>query len=291
MSMSYDQVADEVYKVPRRPFMGNPHPPFSDLISLPTSEKDGEEGLQEPEGSSEDSPIVLEQVEKAEFESFLSVLLVNPPFQATKLFQSFKIEEWISVLKLATQWNFFALRKLSIHYLSSNKGFKYIDRIVFARKYSVPRWFVEGIATAAFAFDSQISHSDAERLGLSTTVSLYHLKGVVRGHARRHGLRSNISSLSTKLFSAELLDMNMNDGFETVGDDKQLKELHDALPATNSGEKGSPNTWALSLDIPGHNVRSCACTVDAETNDFTISDIVSIPHSESSSSLPVRYVL
>ncbi|KAL0563428.1 hypothetical protein V5O48_018639, partial [Marasmius crinis-equi] len=73
------QVEDEIYKLPKKPFTDNPHPPFSDLFSLPSPQKDGAECPLKSEGTSEDNPIALEQILKSDFESFLSVLLVNPP--------------------------------------------------------------------------------------------------------------------------------------------------------------------------------------------------------------------
>ncbi|KAF9256689.1 hypothetical protein L218DRAFT_827212, partial [Marasmius fiardii PR-910] len=172
-------VEGELFKVPKRPFIENPNSPFSNMFSLLLPGNLNTDTAIEGEGTSEENPIILEQVQKVEFERFLTVLLLNPPFRATNLFENMTIEEWISLLKLSTRWNFVALRKLATHYLSVKKGFTNIDRIVLAREYGVDFWFVEGILKSASS-DTEISHFDAARLGLQTTMSLYHMKGAVR---------------------------------------------------------------------------------------------------------------
>ncbi|KAF9256690.1 hypothetical protein L218DRAFT_800090, partial [Marasmius fiardii PR-910] len=136
-------VEDVLYKVPKKPFMDNPHSPFSDIFSLPLLNDVMTNLNIDPEGTSEKNPIILEQVLKVDFERVLSVLLVNPPLRvefATKLFETLAVSDWTSILKLSTQWYFIPLRKLAIHYLSMHENLTNIERIVLAREYGVAQW-------------------------------------------------------------------------------------------------------------------------------------------------------
>ncbi|KAG7085398.1 hypothetical protein E1B28_002959 [Marasmius oreades] len=199
------QVEDELYKVPKKPFMENPHPPFSDIFSLPLPKDESTNTDLQPEGTSEENPIVLEQLLKVDFERFLSVLFVNPPFQAAKFFESLTIDDWTSVLRLSTQWHFIALRMFAIYHLSCKKDLTYIDRILLARQYSVSKWFFTGVVDFARDYTmSEISHIDAGKLGLCTTVSLYHLRGQARKD--RDGNSSGSLVGFTPLFNKHFLD-------------------------------------------------------------------------------------
>ncbi|KAF9256696.1 hypothetical protein L218DRAFT_1081237 [Marasmius fiardii PR-910] len=225
------QVEDEIYKVPKKPFMDNPHSPFSDIFSLPPLRDAVSEITIDPEGTSEENPIVLEQVLKLDFDPFLSILLVDPPFQATILFETLTIGDWTSVLKLSTQWYFTALRKLAIHYLSKNEQFTNIDRIILARQYGVAQWFLEGIVKTACESDKEIAHTDADRLTTHTTVSLYHMKGAIRSNLSFGQKTSNLTTIFSEAFTDEFRSLEMRDlEYESMIGDSELKALQKAIP-------------------------------------------------------------
>ncbi|KAK1219736.1 hypothetical protein PQX77_017544 [Marasmius sp. AFHP31] len=271
------QVEDEIYKVPKKPFTNNTHPPFSDLFSLPLP-RDELNATIEPEGASEGNPIILEQVLKVDFERFLTVLLVNPPcvfsypklghqltirnllcigtnrLQAQKLFDTLTKDDWLSILKLSTLWNFHAIRHLAIHYLSSAKKLSVIDRIVTAREYKVVKWFVHGVVHAALDMNKQIAHADAERIGLKTAISLYHMKGAAI-EADWDEVESRLSTLFEKFFGDELRDLAYEGDLYKPGttDTTDLRNLIKGI------ETGRKRFWKVNLGKSNQHYDSCVC--------------------------------
>jgi hypothetical protein len=81
-------------------------------------------------------------------------------------------EEWISVLKLSTQWGFFDARKLAIQNLMINATKRpddlgHVQRILLARQYEVGIWLRPGYTYLATR-DGDISREEAEAIGWET---------------------------------------------------------------------------------------------------------------------------
>jgi hypothetical protein len=69
-------------------------------------------------------------------------------------------EEWVSVLKLSTMWDFFEIRKKVLS--DSNMGM--MSKIVIERKYKVTEWLLEGYNSLAKQAET-ISMKEAETGG------------------------------------------------------------------------------------------------------------------------------
>jgi hypothetical protein len=80
-------------------------------------------------------------------------------------------DEWISVLKLSTQWYFLDIRDLAIKQLSNRTDIGSVDRILLARQYDVPVWLRMGINELAQCHEG-ISREDAEKIGWETALQL-----------------------------------------------------------------------------------------------------------------------
>lgn len=83
------------------------------------------------------------------------------------------VDEWISVLKLSTMWEFQETRKLAIQTLSS--GIDLTTKILLGKQYKVGEWLFaayEGLAKRT----EPISLDEAERLGLETAIRLYQIR-------------------------------------------------------------------------------------------------------------------
>ncbi|KAL0060696.1 hypothetical protein AAF712_012519 [Marasmius tenuissimus] len=186
IGLSGCEVEDELFKIPKHRFADNPHPPFKEMFTLPQVQKhpNGKGHKTPEEGTSPDNPIVLEQTLKVDFERFLDVLYPpakNPDREETPDSDTVA-QTWLSVLKLSSLWNFIPIRRMSIDRLSrvSTTSFTAIDRIVRGREYGVAQWFIEGIVSIAGDYLTNIEHADARRIGLDTTVSLFHFKSAIR---------------------------------------------------------------------------------------------------------------
>jgi hypothetical protein len=86
-------------------------------------------------------------------------------------------DEWISVLKLSTQWYFLNIRDLAIKQLSNRTDIGSVDRILLARQYDVPAWLRMGITELAQRQEG-ISREDAEKIGWETALQLCHVREV-----------------------------------------------------------------------------------------------------------------
>ncbi|KAJ7883275.1 hypothetical protein B0H13DRAFT_2047070 [Mycena leptocephala] len=158
-----------IFKVPRHHFDRRSEI-FSTTFTLPAGD-----GIH-AEGENDENPVVLEGIRSVDFKSLLKVLypldiqqiLNNKDEWMTK-------DEWISVLKLSTQWYFLDTRDLAIKQLSNRKDIGSVDRILLARQYDVPAWLRMGISELARRHGG-ISREDAEKIGWETAFQLCHVR-------------------------------------------------------------------------------------------------------------------
>jgi len=126
----------------------------------------------EAEGQSRENPIVLEGVSSVDFQSLLKVLY---PLDLPQILSNSRAwmskDEWISVLKLSTQWRFLEARNLAIQQLDNGNDIRSVDRILLARQYDVPNWLRIGYTGLAQQHQS-ISREDAEKIGWETAFQL-----------------------------------------------------------------------------------------------------------------------
>ncbi|KAJ7312369.1 hypothetical protein DFH08DRAFT_717582 [Mycena albidolilacea] len=115
------QVEGRIFNVPRYHFERSSEI-FATMLTLPAG--DGAH----PEGHSAEYPVVLEGISSADFRALLKAL-----YPLCK-------DEWISVLKLSTQWCFLDARKLAIQQLQSRSDIESVERVVLARQYDVAAW-------------------------------------------------------------------------------------------------------------------------------------------------------
>jgi len=131
------QVEDCLFQVLRNGF-NVPGTIFEAMFSLPTAETD--ESLLE--GNSLENPILLEGVEASEFRVFLKVLY---PFISQSNVSGY--DDWISVLNLATMWDFRKIRATAITKLSDFLTQKSpLEKIYVGRKYRAIDWVKDGYA-------------------------------------------------------------------------------------------------------------------------------------------------
>lgn len=131
------------------------------------------------ENRNENQTVFELSVSLPEFECFLKVFLPDcASHQHSQAMLS--TEEWVSVLKLASQWSFTALRAKAIAQLSS-VSMSPISRILLARQYSIPSWLIQGyesivLMMATTSSDQQLlSLKEAKELGLEVYFELSNL--------------------------------------------------------------------------------------------------------------------
>ncbi|KAF8959924.1 hypothetical protein BDZ97DRAFT_1365091 [Flammula alnicola] len=183
---------------------------FEVMFSLPGHDKNGLQG----EGHSDQCPIVLNGISISHFRGFLHVMYPLSMAGPAKTY-----EQWLGALHLATQWDFFDIRKQAIAGLSpflTDRGG--VEVILLARKYKVKEWLIQGymhIAQQTDALDidklgaATLDHATIIRLFLVRDMILVSFRNSRRGYYGDYAFPSDeeIRKLVTDKVSDEIRDM------------------------------------------------------------------------------------
>ncbi|KAI6040627.1 hypothetical protein EDC04DRAFT_1459879 [Pisolithus marmoratus] len=100
------------------------------------------------EGQSDKNPVILQGVSKTEFESLLRALMDRQ--HGTQKRSKLDHNQWISVLKLSTMWEFNNLRNVAIQYLDVPSGpLGPVDKFALASKYEIKKWLLPALSALA----------------------------------------------------------------------------------------------------------------------------------------------
>ncbi|KAK7012715.1 hypothetical protein R3P38DRAFT_3018777 [Favolaschia claudopus] len=185
------KVEDCIFKVPRYQFEHSSEI-FAHMFTFPS-------GAEVPcEGQSDENPIVLEGIRKADFEALLKVIYPMNFLQiATTDMPRFPWHwmtrnEWISVLKLSTQWNFLDARNLAIFHLHTDH-IEPVERIMLARQYDVAPWLKIGYTDLAQQ-PERMTREEAEKIGWKTAFLLSQMREMALEQAGRYSYAANVRS-------------------------------------------------------------------------------------------------
>ncbi|KAJ7288882.1 hypothetical protein C8J57DRAFT_1495141 [Mycena rebaudengoi] len=179
------QVEDRIFKVPRYHFEHSSEI-FATMFALPA----GKGGY--TEGQSKENPVVLEGISSVDFQRLLKVLypLNIPKILGMPRDEWMTNEEWISVLKLSTQWRFIDTRNLAIQRLSDRAGIGSAERIQLARQYDVANWLRMGCIALAQRHET-LSPEEAEKVGWKTAFQLCWVREkALRDYASTNALKN-----------------------------------------------------------------------------------------------------
>ncbi|KAL4075294.1 hypothetical protein V8B97DRAFT_2022287 [Scleroderma yunnanense] len=135
---------------------------FRDMFSMPQGDQNSVEGL------NDDKPIRLDGVAKTDFEQLLNALFHRQHGSVPGL--PFSVDEWTSVLKLSTKWDFKRLRQAAVDALLASQ-IGPVDRIVLARQYDIRHWLVPALNELAKR-QQPLGLDEGARLGLETALKL-----------------------------------------------------------------------------------------------------------------------
>jgi len=156
------QVEDKMFKIPKRYL--NQINIFSTTFSLPPGP--GENGI---EGATEENPLVLHQISKVDFKSFLTVLV---PLQVPPNYSKISLAMWKSTLKLSTMWEATAIRDLAIKNLNK---LDVVDMILLGTEYRVSQWFITGCSKLIMRSCGP-TEKECNLLGIGFIVQIYGLR-------------------------------------------------------------------------------------------------------------------
>ncbi|KAL4068133.1 hypothetical protein J3A83DRAFT_4413724 [Scleroderma citrinum] len=154
-------VEDCLFRIPREPLEAESIV-FRDMFLLPQGDK------VTAEGCSDANPVLLNGIKKKDFEPLLKALLCRKygEYRGEPLGN----EQWISVLKLSTMWEFDGLRRSAINNLAS-KSMNPVDKFSLAILYDVTEWIMPALLKLAQR-PEPISFEEGRRLGFETALKL-----------------------------------------------------------------------------------------------------------------------
>ncbi|KAF9536800.1 hypothetical protein CPC08DRAFT_731502 [Agrocybe pediades] len=193
------QVEDTVFEVLKSGF-NVPGSIFETMFSLPQGSSEEGSGT---EGSSREHPIFLPGVTASEFRIFLRVLY---PFMNQSGVT--KSDEWLSVLRLATLWDFKKIRSRAITHLNYHSFLtkkSAAEKISIGRQYRVACWIKDGYETLCQDPPQNLGETNgpSEPFGLDweTIAKIY----IVREKMRRE---CRYATAIQEVFKSELSEMN-----------------------------------------------------------------------------------
>ncbi|KAI5987322.1 hypothetical protein EDC04DRAFT_2912996 [Pisolithus marmoratus] len=156
-----------LFRVPRKP-LEEESMVFRDMFLLPQPDNDMIEGLDDVK------PVVLHGVSKDDFECLLKSLLCRRHGENKGLVLNLT-NQWMSVLKLSTMWEFTSLRTAAISWLDTSDASvcrsDHVERIVFAMQYGIKEWLLPSLL-ALVQRPELISVEEGMRLGIKTALKL-----------------------------------------------------------------------------------------------------------------------
>ncbi|KAJ7701988.1 hypothetical protein B0H16DRAFT_1250227, partial [Mycena metata] len=158
-------VENVFFRVPRWQFDNNSGI-FATTFSLP---QPGEKG----EGSDDEHPFQLDGITRVEFQTFLKVLY---PLSAVPKTPTLSPTEWISVLKLASLWDFIEVRDFAITELRFYaESLDCVARILLGRRYDVSTWIRSGYTELARR-RTAITSEEAMKIGYEVALQISQLR-------------------------------------------------------------------------------------------------------------------
>lgn len=157
---------------------------FSDVFALPKPAPGSS-----VEGSSDEFPLQFPGISSVDFERLLWILY--PPLvdgllvlwaqyllDTSRVFGEYKpqtVDEWTSVLHLATRWEFESIRRVAIRELEQF-SIDAVDKIVLSRKFEINSPWTLAAYTEVCQRPDTLTFSEARSLGLETTMRIYQLR-------------------------------------------------------------------------------------------------------------------
>ncbi|KAI6004853.1 hypothetical protein EDD15DRAFT_1022890 [Pisolithus albus] len=163
-----------LFRLPREPFQQE-----SGFFCDKLSSLQGEDG--EAEGLSDEKPIRLDGVKKSDFEQLLKVLFHRTLTSSPDLLLS--TDQWTSVLKLSTEWDFQRPRQAAVDALRREASA--VDRVVLSQRYKVEEFFLPALNELVQRSDL-ITVEEAVQMGLDIGFKLACVREKVAVRKAKH---------------------------------------------------------------------------------------------------------
>lgn len=198
-------------------------------------------------GSSDNNPLVLEDVLIVDFERFLWVFY-NPKYS---LYDA-NVDEWTSILKLSHQWDFVEVKTLALRELERLE-IPPLQKIVMYHNYVVDRNLLQVAYTALTIRADPITIEEGRELGLETALQLARARELARSTAsggKKPQLPVNLAVAELDVLIRDLFQLPTPDG-SSGGRAAPLKPTQSTTPAAGDGDEPQPGTQTNSSPLQG----------------------------------------
>ena len=155
-------------------------------------------------------------------------------FRKYSLYQA-NVEEWTSILKLAHQWNFVAVKELALRELEQLE-IPPLRKIAIYQAYEIDRRLLQAAYTALTVRDGPITIEEGKELGLETVIQLARARELVRAPVTG-GKKTKDAHSPVNVAGAEL-DGLIRDLFQLPPPDRESATQPNG---TNSGDSKPVN--------------------------------------------------
>ncbi|KAJ3827046.1 hypothetical protein F5878DRAFT_248054 [Lentinula raphanica] len=180
------RVEDTLYRI-HKYFFQRDSPVFGAMFSLPVP--NGEQ----PEGDVDGRPIHLDGIQCVDFDRLLSVMYPKD-FNSSELFT---VDEWQSVLKLSSQWDFDSLRKLAIKHIGCVASSA--DLVLLGHKYDVSEWLLPHYISLC-SRDEPLTLQEGRKLGVDTVITINQIRSQIRYRSNLNRHQDAIAELVQSVF-------------------------------------------------------------------------------------------
>ncbi|KAI0058440.1 hypothetical protein BV25DRAFT_1236557 [Artomyces pyxidatus] len=170
-----------------------------------------------------ESPVDLRDVQSHEFDAFLAI--IYPSDYLT--YELTSVDEWTSVLRLATLWGFESIRILAVSRLTPVASA--IDKVILAHTYEfLSDWAVPGYVELC-ARPEQLSLDEARRLGIEDALFVCNMRETMRNSAllcTESEITARITQQLRRETSAPVEEQGDSDGCSCAGSMARASACH-----------------------------------------------------------------
>ncbi|ESK97223.1 hypothetical protein Moror_17879 [Moniliophthora roreri MCA 2997] len=172
------QVEDTLFRLPRQPFEAYSEV-FRTMFTLAPKDKTRDTT---DEGATDDNPIRLEGVKCLDFERFARALCPteNPLLQQTS---ERTRDEWMSILRLSTMWDFQEMRWIAIGKLETFHMTP-LEKVLLGREFAVSDWQWDGYVDLITRPNAP-TMEEASKIGYADSIQLFQIRESMRSNFKR----------------------------------------------------------------------------------------------------------
>ncbi|KAF8633304.1 hypothetical protein AX17_004479 [Amanita inopinata Kibby_2008] len=157
---------------------------------------------------SDDDPLEIEDVEPHEFDRFLGVLYPPYSFGSPSFFADYSLNDWLSVLNVATTWEFASVRNIALYNIHSMCP-SHTDIVILSEHFPLPsRWRFDALACLC-GREEPLSAKEGRKLGIDLTVLIFTAREILGEDGRSRA--SDVEHVVNEIFDIFDIPFNLDE--------------------------------------------------------------------------------